>query len=253
VLSDMEPSIRIGRYGPFLELERGEDRLRAPLPDDIAPADLTNELAVELLERRAEGPDELGEDEKTGDKIYLLDGRFGPYVQRGEAGDGVKPPRSSLPKGMSPESVTLDIALKLLSLPAELGPHPESGKPVKVGIGRYGPYVVHDGDYRSLKAGDDPLDITLERALQLLAEPKRGRGGAAATPLKELGPHPSDAGPVAIYDGRYGPYVKHGKTNASLPKGMEVDDLTMEGAVKLLEARLERDKAKKAKTGRKKK
>ncbi len=251
VLSEMEPTIRIGRYGPFLELERGDDRLRAPLPEDIPPADLSNELAVELLEKRAAGPDELGEDPETGDKIYLLDGRFGPYVQRGEAQDGVKPPRSSLPKGISPDSVTLEIALKLLSLPAELGPYPETGKPVKVGIGRYGPYVVHERDYRSLKAGDDPLDITLERALELLAEPKRGRGGrAAAKPIKELGPHPADAGPVAIYEGRYGPYVKHGKTNASLPKGMEMDELTMEGAVQLLEARMERDKAKK---GRKKK
>jgi len=243
--SDLEATVRIGRYGPFLELQRDGDRITASIPVEIAPADLTNEEAIALLEKSAEGPQELGEDPGTGNPVYLRTGRFGPYVQLGDEEDSggkgkkkkktTKPPRTSLPKGMEPEDVTLDVALKLLSMPYEVGKHSETGEPVKVGIGRYGPYVVHDGDYRSLKKDDDVLDVSLARALELLAEPKRGRRqGAASKPLRELGPHPEDGKPVGVYDGRYGPYVKHDKTNASVPKGEEIDSLSLEVALDLI-------------------
>ena len=243
-LVDLEARVRIGRYGPFLELQRDGDRLTASIPEGTAPADLSNEEAITLLERSAEGPLQLGSDPESGKPVYVRTGRFGPYVQLGdveeEAGKGKKgkrtkkPPRASLPPGMEPDDVTLEVALRLLSMPYQVAEHPETGEPVKVGIGRYGPYVVHDGDFRSLKKGDDVLDLSLERALELLAEPKRGgRRRSAPKPLRGLGAHPDDGKPVAVYDGRYGPYVRHGRTNVSVPKGTEVEQLTLEAALDL--------------------
>ncbi|WP_428276112.1 type I DNA topoisomerase [Candidatus Palauibacter sp.] len=245
-LQDLTPRVRIGRYGPFLELESNGDRLTASLPDDVAPADLSEEQAIDLLRKRAEGPDRLGEDPDSGEDIYLMEGRFGPYVQRGERADGKKPKRASLPKNLRPEEVSLATALKLLAMPAPLGPHPESGDPVKVGIGRYGPYVVHQRDYRSLTENDDPLEMTFERAMELLSAPKTRGRRASATPLREVGAHPNDGESIAIYKGRYGPYVKHGKTNASLPKGTEPDEVTLDVALDLLKKRKERDATRKA-------
>jgi DNA topoisomerase-1 len=249
ILSDLTPAIRIGKYGPFLELQREDERLTAPLPEGVPPAELSEAEALELLERRAEGPDQLGTDPETGEPIFLMTGRFGPYVQRGEVVEGGdKPKRASLPKGVEGENATLEMAVKLLAMPAELGKHPDSGEPVKVGIGRYGPYVVHEGDYRSLPEGDDPLSIQFDRAMELLAIPKqRGRG---ATPIREVGQHPADDQPIKLYNGRYGPYVKHGKVNASLPKGVEPEDITVLVAVELLQKRIGRDAAKKAKPKR---
>jgi len=249
ILSDLTPSIRIGKYGPFLELQREDERLTASLPEGVTPADLSEAEAIELLERQAEGPDQLGADPETGEPIFLMTGRFGPYVQRGEVAEGGdKPKRASLPKGVELENTTLEMAVKLLAMPSELGKHPDSGKPVKVGIGRYGPYVVHEGDYRSLTEGDDPLSIQFDRAMELLAIPKqRGRG---ATPIREVGKHPTDDQPIELYNGRYGPYVKHNKVNASLPKGVEPEDITIPVAVELLQKRIERDAAKKAKSKR---
>ena len=244
-LQDLTPRVRIGRYGPFLELERNGDRLTASLPDDVAPADLSEEQAIDLLRKRAEGPDRLGEDPDSGEDIYLMEGRFGPYVQRGERTDGKKPKRASLPKNLRRGDVSLATALKLLAMPAPLGPHPESGDPVKVGIGRYGPYVVHQRDYRSLTENDDPLEMTFERAMELLSAPKTRGRRASATPLREVGAHPDDGESIAIYKGRYGPYVKHGKTNASLPKGTEPDEVTMDVALDLLKKRKERDATRK--------
>jgi DNA topoisomerase-1 len=238
VLEDLEPRVRIGKYGPFLELERNGDRLTASVPEGVAPADLREEDALELLERKAEGPRELGEDPATGQTVFVLTGRFGPYVQLGEKGEGGgKPKRTSLPEGLEYEDVDLEQALKLLAMPYAIGEHPDDGEPIKVGIGRYGPYVVHEGDYRSLKADDDPLDISLERALELLAEPKKGRRRGRSGPLRSLGEHPEDGKPVQLFAGRYGPYVKHDGTNASLPKGTSPDDVTLEQAVELLEAK----------------
>ncbi|MCA9721999.1 MAG: DNA topoisomerase I, partial [Gemmatimonadetes bacterium] len=176
------------------------------------------------------------------DKIYLLDGQYGPYVQLGEGEGKQKPKRSSLPKGVKPEDVTLDLAVGLLSLPRVLGTHPDTGNTVKAGLGRFGPFVVHakggtegKDDFRSLKAGDDVLTVTLDRALELLREPKGIRGQrAAATPLRTIGSHPKDGEPVHLFDGRYGPYVKHGDLNASLPKGADPQAFTLDEAVRLI-------------------
>jgi len=177
----------------------------------------------------------LGHDQ--GDEIHLKNGRFGPYVQRGEpTEDQPKPPRASLPKGWSPEDIDLEKALMLLSLPREIGPHPEDGEPVEAGIGRYGPFVKHGRVYANLPEVDEVFTVGMNRAVELLAQKaSRGAGrGAAAKPLKELGEHPQDGGPVAVMEGRYGPYVKWDKVNATLPKGVEPSDVTMEMAVELI-------------------
>jgi DNA topoisomerase-1 len=178
----------------------------------------------------------LGED--GGDVISLRTGRFGPYVQRGEATEeNPKPPRASLPKGWDPAEMTLEKALMLLDLPRVIGPHPEDGEPVEAGIGRYGPYVKHGRLYANLPEVDEVFTIGMNRAVELLAQKaSRGRGGrAAAKPLRELGEHPQKGGPVNVMDGRYGPYVKWDKINATLPKGVEPADVTMEMALQLLE------------------
>ena len=197
----------------------------------------------------AEGGDRvLGED--AGDEISLRSGRFGPYVQRGEATEeNKKPPRASLPKGWSPDDMDLEKALTLLSLPREVGPHPEDGEMIEAGIGRYGPFVKHGRLYANLKEVDEVFTIGMNRAVEELAKKAASRGGGrtSAKPLKELGEHPDDGGPVNVMDGRYGPYVKWEKVNATLPKGVEPADVTMEMAVGLIAERA----AKKGK-GRKK-
>ncbi|MEL7503221.1 MAG: type I DNA topoisomerase [Cyanobacteria bacterium J06554_6] len=234
-------TIRIGRYGPYIEVEAedSEELQKASIPNGVSPADLDDEQIKTLLK----GPEKIGMHPELGEPIFLRTGTYGPYVQLGEATDeNSKPKRTSLPKGMKPEEVTLDIAVGLLALPRLLGLHPETGAKIKASLGRFGPYVVHDQgkegkDYRSIKGEDDVLTITLERALQMLAEPKRGRGRKAATPLRELGVHPDDEVPVNIYDGPYGPYIKHNKTNASIPEGKKVEEVTLEEAVELINAK----------------
>ena len=231
-LRDLRPRLRIGKYGPFLEIEHDGERVTASVPEGVAPADLSDEEAMTILERKAGGPEEVAEDPETGKPIYLMTGRYGPYVQVGEGTGDEKPKRTSLPEGLAFEDVTPEIARKLAAMPYEIGRHPDDDEPVKVGIGRYGPYVLHDGEYRSLKKGDDVLEIGLDRALELLAEPKKGR--RRSRQLRDLGEHPEDGGTVAVFDGRYGPYVKHDGTNASLPKGTAPGDVTLEEAVELL-------------------
>jgi DNA topoisomerase-1 len=238
---DLEGEVRIGRYGPFLELAADGDPLRVTLPEGLAPADLSRDKARELIEAKEKADQPLGVDPETGLAVRLLVGRYGPFVQLGEQEeDGPKPKRASLPKGLGPDDVNMDVAMGLLSLPRTLGEHPEKGGEVKAGIGRYGPYVVHDGDFRSLQPEDDVLTVELDRALALLAQPKGGRRRAAPKVLRELGPHPEDGEPMQILDGRYGPYVKHGKTNASLPKDMAPEQLDVAGAVELIAARIAR-------------
>ncbi len=183
------------------------------------------------------GPDGklLGED--AGDQIKILKGRFGPYVQRGEpTEDQPKPPRASIPKGWAPEDLTFEQALQLLSLPREIGPHPEDGELVEAGIGRYGPYVKHGRIYANLPEVDDVFTIGMNRAVEEIAKKaaKRGGGRAAAKPLKELGEHPESGGPVNVMDGKYGPYVKWEKVNATLPKDVEPTTVTMDMAVALI-------------------
>jgi DNA topoisomerase-1 len=239
LFEDLDPiHVRIGRFGPFLARAVGDETLTASIPPDVAPADLTSELADEILRRKQEGGEPLGTDAGTGLPVFCLTGRFGPFVQLGEQETGgEKPKRVSLPKGMVAEEVDLVTAVGLLSLPRELGRHPDSGGPVKAGIGRYGPYVVHDGEYRSLERQDDVLTVGMERALELLSQPKRGRRRSAPRLLRELGEHPDDGSPIQILEGRYGPYVKHGKTNASLPKDLSAEEVTLERAQELLAAR----------------
>ena len=190
----------------------------------------------------------LGTDQ--GDEISLRTGRFGPYVQRGQASEEVsKPPRASLPKGWSPESMNLEKALMLLALPRQIGPHPEDGEMVEASIGRYGPYVKHGRIYANLSEVDEVFTLGMNRAVEELAKKAaRGRGRGAATPLIELGEHPESGGAVNIMDGKYGPYVKWQKVNATLPKGSEPSQVTMEMAVELIAAKA----AKKGKGRRKK-
>ncbi len=235
-------TVRIGRFGPYVERDGTDDEapLRASLPRDATPADLDADRIDALLRQRAEGPPTLGNHPETGQPIYLMDGQYGPYVQLGDAEEGgEKPKRGSLPKGVKPEDMTLEMAVGVLALPRLLGAHPESGRPIKAGMGRFGPFILHDkgkgeAEFRSLKAGDDVLTVTLERALQILAEPKLARGQRAATPIREIGAHPKDGQPVQLFDGKYGPYVKHGDLNASLPRGADPATFTLEAAVELI-------------------
>jgi DNA topoisomerase-1 len=164
--------------------------------------------------------------------VLVKKGPYGPYVQLGEDDQKGKPKRTSIPDDIDPSELTLDMALFLLNLPLELGEHPETGNPVLVGIGQYGPYVKHRDLYASLKKKDDIFRMDVDRALELLRAKKRRK-----KPLRTLGKHPKSGKPVEVRDGRYGPYVKHGKTNASLPKGTGPDSVTMEKALKLLEAK----------------
>ncbi len=244
VLENLDAKVRIGRYGAFIEVEREEGSVKASIPKDLTPSDLDPEQVETLLRQKTEGPEKIGLHPETGEPIYALIGAYGPYVQLGDVSDdNPKPKRASLPKGGTTENVTLEAAVGLLSLPRLLGNHPETGGKLQAGLGRFGPYIVYDQgkdgkDYRSLKAGDDVLTVDLERALALIAEPKGGRGKrAAAKPIRELGAHPSDAEPVNIYDGPYGPYIKHGKVNASLPEGQTVEAIAMDIAVEALNAK----------------
>ncbi|MEM7539471.1 MAG: type I DNA topoisomerase [Chloroflexota bacterium] len=236
VLEGIDAQVRIGQFGPFLQKEVEGEVLRASLPDGIPPADLTQELADQLFTQKADGPKELGIDPETGIRVLLKSGPYGPYVQLGEEGEDPsrkKPKRTSLLKGMEADNVDLTLALKLLGLPRTLGEHPESGKTVRASVGRFGPYVVHDNVYASIKAPDDVLEIGLERGLQLLAE-KAARGSRSSkSVLKELGEHP-DGGNMQVLSGRYGPYVKHNRTNATLPKDTKPEDVTVEMAIKLI-------------------
>ncbi|MFS8969880.1 type I DNA topoisomerase [Synechococcus sp. 'PEA 65AY6A-5F PE A'] len=235
-LENLPVKIGIGPYGPYVSVETESGEVRANLPEDIPPADLSAEHIEELIRRKQEGPKPIAFHPETQEPVYVIpQGPYGPYVQLGEVSEeNKKPKRTSLPKGLKPEQVTPEIALGLLSLPRTLGEHPESGKKVQAGIGRFGPYVVCDGDFRSLPADEDVLTISLERALELLAQPKKGRGRGSAKPLRELGSHPEDGEPVTLHDGPYGLYVKHGKVNASLPKDLSPEAVTLEMALELL-------------------
>lgn len=234
--------VRIGRFGVFLQLgDPSDEGPRASLSDDLPPADLTLEKAIEILKAKAKGPRVLGDDAKTGQKVYVMHGRFGAYVQLGETPQGKKadkPRRASLGRNFTEDSITLADALKLLSLPRELGAA-DDGAVIVANVGRFGPYVKHGSEFRSLEAEDDVYTITLDRAKALLAQEKKSirRHRAAAKELRVVGEHPDRKVPVRILDGRYGPYVTDGTTNASLPKGTAPEALTMDEAVGLLAAR----------------
>jgi DNA topoisomerase-1 len=235
--------VRIGRYGPFLS--NGEQR--AGLPDSIAFDELTVEKAADILTEAAKGPESLGVDPTTNLPVYLKKGRFGPYVQLGEMVEGgEKPKMASLIAGTPLESVTLELALQLLSFPRNLGKNPENNEDIFVYRGKFGPYVKCLEESRSIPADESPITITFERAIELLKQPRtRGRAANQPKTLKDLGKHPTSGESVVIKSGRYGPYVTDGTTNASLPQGGDPETLTMTEAVALLEARAARGPSKK--------
>lgn len=234
--------VRIGRYGPFLS--NGETR--ASIPDTVALDELSAERAEKLLAEAAKGPEALGPDPATNLPVYLKKGRFGPYVQLGDMVEGGdKPKMASLLPGITPESVTLDVALQLLSFPKLLGTNPENSTEVFVASGRFGPYVKCGSESRSIPADESPLTLTFERALELLKQPRtRGRASNQPKTLKEVGKHPATGAVIQMKAGRYGPYVTDGTTNASLPQGADPEACTLEEAVALLEARAAKGPAK---------
>ncbi len=263
--------IRVGKFGPYVVENgngNGDEATHASIPQDVAPADLTKDKIDELIHLQKNGPTSIGTDPATELPVYVLTGRFGPYVQLGETPPKAekpvrkkrgkaataeqdsttpaapKPRRASLPRGKNPREVTLEEALKYLSLPRTLGQHPETGKDVNANVGRFGPYVVHDGNFRSIPKDEDVYTITHDRALKLLAQEKKGRNGQKF--VKDLGKHPTDDQPVAIYDGKYGMYVKHKRTNATLPKDADPEKFTLEEAVRLLEERKGNKKSRKS-------
>jgi len=222
-------SLKTSRFGAFIGCSRyPECKYTRPV------------ASPDASEGGADGGDqELGVDPVTGQPVSLKIGRFGPYVETTPPGEE-KPKRSSLPKGWSPASLSLEQALRLLALPREVGMHPEDGKPITAGLGRYGPFVLHAGTYANVADIDEVFEVGLNRAVVLLAEKRAGKfagRGAAAAPLKDLGAHPETGEPIHVMAGRFGPYVKSGKINATLPKGTAPEDLTLEDALPLLAAR----------------
>jgi len=243
LLKNLEAKVRIGKYGPYIEVDNHGTVVTASIPKDLTPSDLDPKQVELLLRQKTVGPDQLGRHPETGEPIYVKIGAYGPYVQLGDkTEENPKPKQTSLPRGVTPENVTLEMAVGLLTLPRVLGLHPVTSKKIQAGLGRFGPYIVHDQgkegkDYRSLKAGDDVLTVSLERALELLSEPKKGRGTSRSnskTALRELGMHPQEGTPVNIYDGPYGPYIKHGKINVGIPEGQSPEDVTLSTALELL-------------------
>ena len=234
-------SLKLGKYGAFVGCSN--------YPECSFTRQLSSEGGAEADANGNNEPRALGKDPVTEEEITLRSGRFGPYVQRG---DGKEAKRSSLPKGWAPADIDLEKALSLLSLPRDVGAHPETGKMISAGLGRYGPFVLHDGTYANLEGIEDVLSIGLNRAVTVLAEKKAnpgGRGRTAAVALKELGEHP-DGGAMTVRDGRFGPYVNWGKVNATLPKGKDPQTVTVEEALVLIAERAAKDggktKAKKA-------
>ena len=220
-------SLKVGKFGAFIGCSNYPD------------CRFTRQMSASN-DDQADGIRKLGEDPETGLEVTLRKGRFGPYVQLGEAENGNKPKRSSIPKGEALDEIDLARALALLSLPREVGKHPETGDPIVANIGRYGPYVHHQKTYANLETGDDVLSVGLNRAVTLIAEkllkgPRKGRFGTNSG--REIGAHPSKGGPIVVRSGRYGPYVSHNKVNATLPRDIDSESVTLEQAVALLDAR----------------
>jgi DNA topoisomerase I len=224
-------SLKLGRFGGFIGCS------------NYPECRYTRQLAP--TNGGAEGMKKLGEDPASGLEVTLRSGRFGPYVQLGEAVDGEKPKRAGLPKGVSPDDVDLDRALGLLSLPREVGKHPNDGEPIIAGIGRFGPYVQHGKTYANLSADEDVLTIGLNRAVTLIEEKNaRGprKGGPRASAGRNIGEHPDKGGPVLVKSGRYGPYVSHAGVNATLPSDLAPESVSLEQGLELLRARETRGK-----------
>ncbi|MDZ4658777.1 MAG: type I DNA topoisomerase [Bythopirellula sp.] len=223
--------VRVGRYSPFVE----QGDRTASLKDDVAPDEVTLQMALQLLDQAEKGDEPLGICPDTHKPVYIKVGRFGPYVQRGNTDEEEKPQNASLLKGMVPEQIDLETALKLLSLPRNLGNHPEKQEPIEAQNGRYGPYIKCGTDTRSLPADISPLDVTMEQAVYLLSQPKQhGRGATKKPPIKMFDPSPVTEKPVQILEGRFGPYITDGTTNVSLRKGMMPEEITFDEALGML-------------------
>ena len=226
-------AVRVGRYGPYVQ---PDDGARAQVPDGIAPDELTLERALQLLDEAARGDQEVGQDPDSGLSIYIKTGRYGPYVQLGDGENEDTPRRASLWPRMSMESLTLDDALLLLSFPKTLGAHPETGVEITVRDGPNGPYLKMGDETRSLRDHDHLAAVTLEEAVTLLAEPKKGRRSGPAE-LADLGPHPKTGDSIKVLRGRFGPYATDGVVNASIPKGRDPATVTLDDAVELIATR----------------
>jgi DNA topoisomerase-1 len=220
-------SLRGGKFGAFVACSNYPD------------CKYTQKFGQGGDQAQSDGPTDLG------DGILLKNGRFGPYVERGE---GKEAKRASIPKDVPLEDVTLDVAERLLSLPREIGPHPETGKPITASIGRYGPYLAHDGKYAKLGSTAEVFETGMNAAVAKLADAAAGGGrqrGAAREPIAVLGKHPGNGGDLKVMAGRYGPYVTDGTTNATLPKGAKPEQLTLDEAVRLIDERAAKGPAKK--------
>jgi DNA topoisomerase-1 len=240
-------NVRVGRYGPFVEQVLNEtDQKTASIPDDLPPDQLTVAKALEYISKQAEGPTPLGIDPVTNLNVFLLEGRFGPYVQLGEKPKAevdakgkkkkvVKPKMKGLLKGMQPADVTLEIALQLLSFPKSIGVYEKTGEDIIADLGRFGPYLKCGEETRSLSPEDNILDMTFERATTMFDTPKLR--GARARVLRDIGNHPADETPIKLYQGRYGPYIKYKKLNVSVPDDINIEEFTVEQAVQLIAAK----------------
>ncbi len=238
-----QQSIKLGRFGSFVGCTN------YPECKYTRPLTVGAEGAGQVVDGEV-----IGKDPETGENVTRRIGRFGPYLQLGEAVEGEKPRRASIPRGTSPGTIDLEQALRLLSLPREVGVHPETKTPIVANFGRFGPFILHDGVYANLDSPEDVYTIGLNRAVDMLAEKrakgpsKRARPGA----LRDLGEHPSGGGKIEVMGGRYGAYVKHGKINATIPKDVKPEDLTVEQAVALIAERAEKTGVKAPKAATKK-
>ena len=236
--------VRVGKYGPYVELGEGDDRKVASIPPDAAPGDIEAADLEGFIAEKERGDDILGIHPEHEQPVFVKKGPYGHYVQLGDDEQEGKPKRISVPKNMDPADVDFDKALKLLELPKELGNHPETGTVIRTNIGRFGPYVQHGSVFASLTKDDNVLDIGFDRALELIAKKE-----ARNKPLRVIGEHPESGEMVEVWEGRYGPYVKHQRVNASLPKNRPAEAVTMEEAIELLNAKATKKKS----GGRKKK
>ncbi len=256
-IDGLDAAVRVGRYGPYFEKTQGEEKLTASIPDSIAPGEITNAVADRLIEEKQRGPQAIGMHPEEGLAIYQMRGPFGPYLQLGEVTEEIpKPKRCSIPNCFDPASIDLATAISLLALPRRIGKHPLTEKVVNAGIGRFGPYVTHDKVFGSFDKkthtyefnGEsfNVLDITMDAAVELLRNTKKR---AAPTPLRELGNHPEDNSPVQIFEGKFGPYIKHATTNATIPKDTDIATVTMEQAVQWIADKISKGGGKPGKKG----
>jgi len=249
--SGEEIAVKVGKYGPYVRRGEGGSENAATVPENLAPDELTLEVAVDLLRSKNNRKEPIAEDPVTGHPITVQRGRYGEYLELGQTEEEKerkeKPRRVSVPKGMTGAEVTPEIAQKLIQLPRTLGEHPEDGAKISTGLGRYGPYLKHGDEFRSLESWQKACDIELAEALEILKQPKpsrKRRFGGKKTVLKEIGELEGAAGKVQVLDGPYGPYVTDGETNASVPKGTDPKEVTPEQAQELLEARRKAPKKK---------